>query len=125
MIIKNLFDQPANSLSKVEKSRTRETMSADSRVTFQASALKDFRDAVGAVTSWVSYEAPVWLPGGQLQTIYAYYLRQPSTFAYRRERWEMPDSDFIDLDWLDHIVDSTRLVVLFHGLEGCSRSPTR
>ena len=97
-------------------------MSAYSRLTFESTSLKDFPNTVGTATSWVSYEAPVWLPGGQLQTIYAYYLRQPSTFAYRRERWETPDGDFIDLDWLDYAADHSRLVVLFHGLEGCSRS---
>ena len=43
-------------------------------------------------------------------------------FAYRRERWETPDGDFIDLDWLDASPESSSLVVLFHGLEGSSRS---
>jgi hypothetical protein len=41
--------------------------------------------------------------------------------AYRRERWELPDGDFIDLDWLDGPQDAP-LVVLFHGLEGDSHS---
>jgi predicted alpha/beta-fold hydrolase len=68
------------------------------------------------------YRAPRWLPGGQLQTIYAYYLRSSAAVRYRRERWETPDEDFIDLDWLDESGDGSRLLVLFHGLEGCSRS---
>jgi len=49
--------------------------------------------------------------------------------AYRRERWDTPDGDFIDLDWVERdrglrIEDrgETPLVVLFHGLEGSSRS---
>jgi hypothetical protein len=41
---------------------------------------------------------------------------------YRRERWDTPDGDFIDLDWLPHHPGAP-LVVLFHGLEGSSRSP--
>lgn len=65
--------------------------------------------------------APRWLPGGHAQTIYAYSLRQPISFAYRRERWETPDKDFIDLDWLDSSSRDSKLVVLFHGLEGSSR----
>jgi predicted alpha/beta-fold hydrolase len=56
-----------------------------------------------------------------LQTIYAYGLRQTIDFSYRRERWETPDGDFIDLDWLDPAPESSSLVVLFHGLEGSSR----
>src|SRR4030095_8344474 len=30
--------------------------------------------------------------------------------------------DFIDLDWVDHEPDSSKLIVLFHGLEGYSQS---
>jgi predicted alpha/beta-fold hydrolase len=67
-----------------------------------------------------SYRAPVWLPGRHLQTIYAYFLPQLPFFQFRRERWETPDGDFIDLDWLDG--SGPALIVLFHGLEGCSRS---
>ena len=71
---------------------------------------------------FIAYEAPGWLPGRHLQTIYAYCLRQTPKFSYRRERWETPDCDFIDLDWLDSPSDDSNLLVLFHGLEGCSRS---
>ncbi len=47
-------------------------------------------------------------------------MRRPR-LGYRRERWDAPDGDFIDLDWIDGPSDAP-LVVLFHGLEGCSRS---
>lgn len=67
------------------------------------------------------YRAPWWLPGGHLQTIYPYFALRQRPPAYRRERWETPDADFIDIDWLEGPQD-TPLVVLFHGLEGCSRS---
>jgi predicted alpha/beta-fold hydrolase len=69
-----------------------------------------------------SYRAPWWLPGGHLQTIYARTLGQNYLVSYRRERWETPDGDFIDLDWLDETSAATKLLVLFHGLEGCSGS---
>lgn len=48
--------------------------------------------------------------------------------AFRRERWTTPDDDFIDVDFLVDPPDApaqaaTRpLLVLFHGLEGSSRS---
>jgi hypothetical protein len=70
-----------------------------------------------------SYTAPRWLPGGHLQTLYAAALPRPAVH-YRRERWELPDGDFIDLDWLDGELNAPAdapLVVLFHGLEGSSR----
>lgn len=41
---------------------------------------------------------------------------------YRRERWDTPDGDFIDLDFLDAGRAGAPRVVLFHGLEGSSSS---
>ena len=74
----------------------------------------------------MNYKAPAWLPGGNLQTIYAARLAQTYMGAapvYRRERWTTPDADFIDLDWLaDQSSNTQPLVVLFHGLEGSSQS---
>src|ERR1043166_5048925 len=68
-----------------------------------------------------TYRPPWWLPGGHLQTIYARWLARSYAVPYRRERWETPDHDFIDLDWVDH-PKGDRLIVLFHGLEGYSQS---
>ncbi len=86
----------------------------------------------------MNYVAPAWLPGGNLQTIWpALYSRR--VFGphpqYRRERWDAPDGDFIDVDWLLNptiasstispqrsLPQSKTLLVLFHGLEGSSRS---
>ncbi len=66
------------------------------------------------------YRAPRWLPGGHLQTIYGRFAGA-SAPAYRRVRWDTPDGDFIDLDWIGPHTGAP-LVVLFHGLEGSSRS---
>lgn len=68
-----------------------------------------------------AYRAPWWLPRGHPQTIYATYLGRRYCVAYRRERWDTPDGDFIDLDWTDGDPEKP-LLVLFHGLEGSSRS---
>lgn len=68
-----------------------------------------------------TYRAPWWLPGGHLQTIWPLARKGPSP-TLRRERWETPDGDFIDLDWLIDAPEHAPLVVLFHGLEGSSRS---
>lgn len=68
-----------------------------------------------------SYAAPRWLPGGHLQTIYpATCMRKPQV-AYRRERWQTPDGDFIDVDFVDGL-PGRPFIVLFHGLEGSSDS---
>lgn len=43
---------------------------------------------------------------------------------YRRERWETPDGDFVDVDWWEPgVPDRSRpLVLVLHGLEGSSRA---
>ena len=74
----------------------------------------------------MNYAAPWWLPGGNLQTIWP-ALAARRHFGprprYRRERWATPDGDFVDLDWLEQgAIDGRPLLVLFHGLEGSSRS---
>jgi predicted alpha/beta-fold hydrolase len=66
------------------------------------------------------YRAPGWLPGGHAQTIWPLLIKGPLP-RYRRERWDTPDGDFIDLDWID-AAGASPCVVLFHGLEGSSRS---
>ncbi|MBT2301783.1 alpha/beta hydrolase [Variovorax paradoxus] len=74
----------------------------------------------------MQYVAPLWLPGGNLQTIWpALYARRVDAPlpAYRRERWNTPDGDFIDVDFLDAAGSGPKpLLILFHGLEGSSKS---
>jgi uncharacterized protein len=69
----------------------------------------------------MTYRAPAWLPGGNLQTIYAGLFAPRPRVDYRRERWESPDGDFIDLDWTA-AKPGQPLVALFHGLEGNAQS---
>jgi len=75
------------------------------------------------------YAPPRWLPGGNLQTIWPALCARRVFGApprYRRERWTAPDGDFIDVDFLSEeagaVVPGQPLLVLFHGLEGSSRS---
>lgn len=70
------------------------------------------------------YRAPRWLPGSHAQTIVAAKLVPRPRLAYRRERWDTPDGDFIDVDFAlpEPASDAAPVLVLFHGLEGCSRS---
>ena len=85
----------------------------------------------------MKYIAPIWLPGGNLQTIWAATQSAKSLKSaanpYRRERWETPDGDFIDVDFanpkettslsLENLKPIKRpLLLLFHGLEGSSGS---
>jgi uncharacterized protein len=96
-----------------------------------------------AATVELLYRAPFWLPNRHVQTIIpALFARRPAV-SFRRERWDTPDGDFIDLDWVEHgggsdvpaaadraassaakkiPADDAPLFVLFHGLEGSSGS---
>ena len=78
------------------------------------------------------YRAPLWLVGGNFQTIWpALFGKRFEGLAphYVRERWDTPDGDFIDVDWQRDVpppqatsVRPAPLLVMFHGLEGSSES---
>ena len=73
----------------------------------------------------MQYRAPFWLPNRHAQTIVPALFGRIPPFAYRRERWDTPDGDFIELDWADAPAGADAdapLFVLFHGLEGSSSS---
>jgi hypothetical protein len=63
-----------------------------------------------------------WLRNAHLQTIYGSVFATAPDIAYRRERWDTPDGDFVDVDFVDG-PSGTPWVQLFHGLEGSSQSP--
>lgn len=72
------------------------------------------------------FRPAAWLPGPHAQTIAGRYLRRPTGVEYRRERLEMPDGDFVDLDHASvgglTLGDGAPMAVVVHGLEGSSGS---
>ena len=68
-----------------------------------------------------AFRSAWWLPGPHLQTIVPALFAKRSPIRYRRERWDTPDGDFIEVDQVatPHDNDPTRAtLVVFHGLEG-------
>ncbi len=65
-----------------------------------------------------------WLPGPHAQTIAGRYLRPAGAPAFRRERLETPDGDFVDVDWTapGGLAEDAPVAVVVHGLEGSARS---
>lgn len=61
-----------------------------------------------------------WLPGPHLQTLFPHIFRNRLPPPLRRERIELDDGDFLDMDWSED--RSGPLVLLLHGLEGSVRS---
>ena len=66
-----------------------------------------------------SFKNPPYLQfNGHLQTIIPGIFRKVKGVNYQRERLELTDGDFLDLDWIKN--GNKKLVLLSHGLEGSS-----
>jgi predicted alpha/beta-fold hydrolase len=61
------------------------------------------------------------LAGAHRQTVAGRVLRRPAPPPFRRERIELPDGDFVDLDFPPSPAAAAPLVLLLHGLEGSAR----
>lgn len=69
-----------------------------------------------------SFKPAWWLPGPHLQTIWPLvFRRQIKNLITERERFELPDGDFIDLDWVGRNQIGP-IVIILHGLEGSINS---
>ncbi len=67
-----------------------------------------------------TFRSAWWLPGPHAQTLWAGVVRRRPRVTLRRERVELPDGDFVDLDWTAG--NDGPIVLIVHGLEGSSRS---
>ncbi len=69
-----------------------------------------------------TFTPPWWLKNPHLQTLWA-SLCSPSTDpGYQRQHLELPDGDFLELDWCRNPGSDAPIVLILHGLEGSSRS---
>ncbi len=66
------------------------------------------------------FKSAWWLPGPHLQTVWPELTRRKVDLAPRRERIELPDGDFIELDWVGP--DSGPTILVMHGLGGSIES---
>lgn len=67
------------------------------------------------------FEPAWWLRNPHAQTICSKFARRAPPPPTRRERWELDDGDFLELERLAAPADRPR-VLLLHGLEGSPRS---
>ena len=67
------------------------------------------------------YTPPWWAVSPHIQTIlpFIFKISKPATF---RQRQELPDGDFIDLDWVGQPQNGNPILVIIHGLEGSTES---
>ncbi|UZE94860.1 YheT family hydrolase [Alkalimarinus alittae] len=69
----------------------------------------------------MEYRAPYFFKNGHIQSIYPSLFRKLNDQFMVRERIDIEDGDFLDLDWCRN--GARRLVIISHGLEGHSRRP--
>src|SRR3982074_2314014 len=64
------------------------------------------------------FHPPAFLHNGHVQAILPVLLPRRLSIVFERERLELEDGDFLDLDWAR--LGGDKLAILSHGLEGCS-----
>lgn len=69
-----------------------------------------------------SFKPAWWLPGPHLQTMWPTFSRKRVQVPLQRERIELSDGDFVDLDWSGQST-SQPIALILHGLEGSANSP--
>ncbi|PHR95436.1 MAG: alpha/beta hydrolase [Leeuwenhoekiella sp.] len=72
-----------------------------------------------------TYKAPAPFKNAHFNTIFAAKIRTVTGLSYERERINLQDGDFLDIDWSFSQGESKakQVVLLFHGLEGHAKRP--
>ncbi|NHF58829.1 alpha/beta fold hydrolase [Flavobacteriaceae bacterium TP-CH-4] len=65
-----------------------------------------------------SYRPPLLFKNGHFSTIYSGLVRSVEGVTQERERLDLPDGDFMDLDWSFSTIPTQKVIILLHGLEG-------
>jgi len=73
------------------------------------------------MTDHARFHPAWWCRGAHMQTLWPVFIRRKPKVPLKRERLELPDGDFLDLDWTSNST-SGPIVVILHGLEGSSDS---
>ncbi len=72
------------------------------------------------ILNHTQYRTPLLQFNGHLQSIYPSIFRKIPFVYEKRERLDLPDGDFVDLDWSVTEKTANKLVIITHGLEGDS-----
>ncbi|HEX4045921.1 MAG TPA: hydrolase [Gammaproteobacteria bacterium] len=74
------------------------------------------------MVSETQFKPAWWLGNSHLQTLWPTICRRNiKNLTLRRERLNLPDGDFIDLDWVEQ-AEPSPIVLILHGLEGSIES---
>lgn len=67
------------------------------------------------------FKPPWWLKGSHGQTLWPNIVKKQNLLELKRERIELSDGDFLDLEWGEQF-ENAPVVLILHGLEGSFRS---
>ncbi|TXE14960.1 alpha/beta fold hydrolase [Seonamhaeicola algicola] len=70
-----------------------------------------------------TYKAPFMFKNGFVSTVYSGLVRRVNGVEQKRERINLPDGDFLDLDWSYSEEKTNKLIIILHGLEGNAQRP--
>jgi predicted alpha/beta-fold hydrolase len=70
-----------------------------------------------------TYKPPFWAKKSFVSTVFSGLARTVNGLEQIRERIELPDGDFIDVDWSYTKQPSKKVIILLHGLEGHAQRP--
>ena len=70
-----------------------------------------------------TYKPPFWAQKSFVSTIFSGLARNVNGVVQTRERINLFDGDFIDLDWSYAKEKSNKVIILLHGLEGNAQRP--
>ncbi|MCA0133152.1 YheT family hydrolase [Winogradskyella alexanderae] len=69
------------------------------------------------------YKPPFWAKKSFVSTVFSGLARQVKGLSQSRERIELADGDFIDVDWSCASKATDKVIILLHGLEGHAQRP--
>lgn len=69
-----------------------------------------------------TYDPPVIFRNYHISTVYSATVRK-APVAQKRERMDLQDGDFIDLDWSFSEKSADKVLIVIHGLEGSAKRP--
>jgi predicted alpha/beta-fold hydrolase len=69
------------------------------------------------------YKPPFWAKKSFVSTVFSGLARQVKGVNQYRERLELRDGDFLDLDWSNGNSQVQKVIILLHGLEGNAQRP--
>ena len=64
------------------------------------------------------FQPRFWIKNPHIQTLLGSFIGRNSGIATERERVELPDGDFVDIDWLNKDLRQAPTLIILHGLEG-------